>query len=74
MANDALRTVFRGRILKRSIWFAVIVGTILNLINQGDAFLVGEVNVMKALLTYAVPFFVASYGSYSAISDMLTKD
>lgn len=73
MANDVLRTVFSGRILKQSLVVAVVVGTILNIINQGDAFLVGELNVLKALLTYAVPFFVASFGAYSAISDGLTK-
>jgi len=40
---------------KRSIVVAVIVGTTLNLINQGDA-IVGDatINVTKLLLTFAV--------------------
>lgn len=73
MANDALRTVFSGRILKQSIVVAVVVGTILNIINQGDAFMSGEINLLKALLTYTVPFCVASFGAYSAITDGLTR-
>jgi len=74
MSNNALRTVFSGRILKQSIVVAVVVGTILNLINQGHLLLDGEWHLVRALLTYAVPFFVASYGAYSAITDGLTKD
>lgn len=49
---------------KRSLIVAAIVGTILNLINQGDA-IVGDapVNVTKLLLTFAVPYCVATYGA-----------
>lgn len=44
----------------------VIVGTILNLINQGDALRSGgKVNLTKILLTYAVPYCVATYGAVS---------
>jgi hypothetical protein len=51
---------------KRSLIVAVIVGTILNLINQGEA-IVGDapVNVAKLLLTFAVPYCVATYGAVS---------
>ncbi|NUQ17193.1 MAG: nitrate/nitrite transporter NrtS [Sphingomonas sp.] len=43
------------------------VGTLLNLINQGDALWSGNWPVLwKACLTYCVPFAVASYGSYAA--------
>lgn len=42
---------------------AVVVGSILNLINQGDA-IFGEapVEVLKLLLTYTVPYCVYTYG------------
>jgi hypothetical protein len=51
---------------KRSLIVAVIVGTILNLINQGDAIVgVASVNVTKLLLTFAVPYCVATYGAVS---------
>jgi hypothetical protein len=51
---------------RRSLWVAIIVGTILNLINQGDALLAGGgLNIAKLLLTYAVPYCVATYGAVS---------
>jgi hypothetical protein len=51
---------------KRSFIVALIVGTILNLINQGDALLgAAGLNVTKVLLTYVVPYCVATYGAVS---------
>jgi len=51
---------------RRSLVVALIVGTILNLINQGDAlFGDGLVNWTKIGLTFAVPYFVATYGAVS---------
>ncbi len=51
---------------RRSFLVALIVGTILNLINQGDAlFGDGPVNWTKIILTYSVPFCVATYGAVS---------
>lgn len=49
---------------QRSFGVALIVGTILNVINQGDA-LLGEsrVNFFKLVLTFAVPYCVATYGA-----------
>lgn len=66
--RDALRLTFTFPVLKRSIWVGVIVGTMLNLINQGDALVAAaDLVVWKIVLTYFVPFCVASYGSYSAL-------
>ena len=51
---------------RRSFVVALIVGTILNLINQGDALLgSGLVNWVKVGLTFAVPYCVATYGAVS---------
>src|SRR5262249_7143132 len=51
---------------KRSLGVAILVGTVLNLINQGDALLRdGHVDLLKAALTYAVPYCVATYGAVS---------
>ncbi|EFI53074.1 hypothetical protein AfiDRAFT_1061 [Afipia sp. 1NLS2] len=51
---------------RRSFIVALIVGTILNLINQGDAlFGDGRVNWAKIILTFAVPYCVATYGAVS---------
>ena len=51
---------------KRSLVVALIVGTILNLINQGDALVAGaRPNILKLVLTFAVPYAVATYGAVS---------
>jgi hypothetical protein len=51
---------------KRSLGVALIVGTVLNLINQGDAlFGAADLNVTKIILTFAVPYCVATYGAVS---------
>jgi hypothetical protein len=50
----------------RSLWVGLIVGTILNLINQGDALVSGRpLNIAKLMLTYIVPYFVSTYGAVS---------
>ena len=51
---------------RRSLWVALVVGTILNLINQGDALIAGRyIDITKLALTYAVPYFVCTYGAVS---------
>ena len=55
--------------LKRSAIVAVVVGTILTLLNQGDGLLAGQWNnslYWKIPLTYCVPFLVATYGALTA--------
>lgn len=52
---------------RRSFYVALVVGTILNIINQGDAiFGIESVNWLKVLLTYFVPYAVCTYGAVSA--------
>ena len=51
---------------RRSLFVALVVGVILNLINQGDAlFAGGHLNFVKLALTFAVPYCVATYGAVS---------
>jgi len=51
---------------RRSMAVAAIVGSILNLINQGGVlFGAGRVDFTKVLLTFAVPYCVATYGAVS---------
>jgi len=65
---EALRATFGKRQLRRSLLVALVVGTALNAINQGPELLAGHAPVLwKLALTYAVPFCVASYGSYSVL-------
>ena len=64
----ALRTALSGAYFRRSLLVMLVVGSILNAINQGDALLhEGNVNVPKLLLTYLVPFCVATYGAATAL-------
>lgn len=51
---------------RRSFAVALVVGTVLNVINQGDVLLgAGRLNWTKLLLTFAVPYCVATYGAVS---------
>ena len=66
--------VFERGIVRRSFVLAVIVGTILNLINQGDALLAGtHLVAWKILLTYCVPYCVATYGAVTARLDHMKR-
>ncbi|HUT51311.1 MAG TPA: nitrate/nitrite transporter NrtS [Alphaproteobacteria bacterium] len=59
--------IFNPGIVRRSLIVAIIVGTILNLIAQGDFLLDGQpLNFWKICLTYCVPYCVATYGAVSA--------
>jgi hypothetical protein len=52
---------------KRALCVALVVGTVLNLINQGDAIMAGAaLNWLKVGLTYVVPYLVSTHGAVSA--------
>ena len=55
-------------ILIKSFKIALVVGTILNIINQGDKIIsldFEQINHFKSLLTYMVPFMVSAYTALS---------
>ena len=55
-------------ILIKSFKIALIVGTILNFINQGDKLIALDfenINHLKSILTYTIPFIVSSYTAFS---------
>ena len=65
--REALNRTFEWPSLRRSLLVALIIGTLLNTINQGPEVFSGHWPVWwKLVLTYLVPFAVASYGSYAA--------
>ncbi|MEM7021007.1 MAG: nitrate/nitrite transporter NrtS [Pseudomonadota bacterium] len=67
-SQEVLRRVFGRPVMLRSLMVGIVVGTILNAINQGDALLAGAtINWFKVALTYCVPFCVATYGAWSAL-------
>jgi hypothetical protein len=60
------RCAFSDGVPRRSLIVALIVGTILNLVNQGDAMVTGmPLDVVKLVLTYLVPYCVGTYGAVS---------
>jgi hypothetical protein len=63
----ACRCAVSEGVPRRSFYVALVVGTILNVINQGDAILgTGSVDWVKLVLTYFVPYAVCTYGAVSA--------
>jgi hypothetical protein len=74
---DRHRTAIKLGIYRRSGRVALVVGTLLNLINQPQAVFgllcldypaMQSLDVLKALLTFSVPFLVATYGALTAIA------
>jgi hypothetical protein len=60
------RYCFRDGVSRRSAVLSLVVGTILNLINQGDALLAGRpLSPGKLPLTYLLPYCVATCGAVS---------
>lgn len=65
--RDAARRTFAWPSLRRSLLSAVLVGSIVNAINQGPEVLAGGWPVLwKVAFTYIVPFLVVSYGTFAA--------
>ena len=63
----ALRCALSWQIVRRSLLTMLVVGSILNVINQGDTLGSGSAVIWcKLVLTYCVPFCVATFGAYSA--------
>tara|TARA_R110002050_G_scaffold221441_1_gene357276 strand:+ start:57026 stop:57250 length:225 start_codon:yes stop_codon:yes gene_type:complete len=59
-----LEEIITKKVLIRAVKTSLIVGTILNLINQGDVILAldyEQINLGKMALTYSVPFFVSGF-------------
>ncbi len=62
----ACRCAVSDGVPRRSLIVALVVGTVLNVINQGDAMLAGgPIDWTKLLLTFAVPYCVSTYGAVS---------
>jgi hypothetical protein len=56
------------RICGNALRISLVVGTVLNLINQGEQLLAGQgILLSQAALNYMVPFLVASYSGARAL-------
>lgn len=66
-ARGILSLAMGGGVPRRSFYTALVVGSILTGINQGDVVLAGEgPNFFKIGLNYMVPYCVATYGAVTA--------
>ena len=66
-----LRIACSRRIVMNALRIALLVGSVLNLVNQGGAILAGSgVSWLHLVLNYAVPYCVASY---SAARNQMTQ-
>lgn len=69
-APGFLRVAWRADVVRRGLVTAAVVGTILVAINHGDAIVRGDVpvgRVLRIVLTYCVPYAVATWASVQAI-------
>jgi len=71
--TEFLRLCFVRSVLKRAAITACIVGTVLIVINHGDALMQGSVDqnrIFKMILTLIVPYLVSTVSSVSTILSM----
>ncbi|MFQ5514490.1 MAG: nitrate/nitrite transporter NrtS [Myxococcota bacterium] len=69
-APSWLSTALRRDVVLRSLRMAAVVGTLLVVINYADRALVGELgaaDAIKMVLTYLVPYGVATYAAVAAL-------
>lgn len=62
--------------ISRALMVALIIGTVLNLVNSYDVFTEGQFtgrNIMRIILTYITPFCVSLYSSGKAAQQMTGK-
>ncbi len=70
--NAFLQLAWRPEVRVRALKVALVVGTILVLINHINAILAGEVDAgrfFQMVLTYFVPYGVSTYSSVKAIQN-----
>jgi len=68
--RGALRLAFEAAVVRRALGFAVVVGSVLIVINHGDAILTGDVGPgrwLKMGLTVLVPYVVSTLSSVMAM-------
>jgi hypothetical protein len=65
--RSVLALAFSDGIPQRAFIVALTVGSVLNLINQGDALITGRaLDWLKIALTYVVPYCVNTHGAVTA--------
>jgi hypothetical protein len=57
-------------VIGRAVKVALVVGSVLNLVNQGSVLLSGDLasfDALRGLLNFVVPYCVATYGATAAL-------
>ncbi len=68
--SSSLRLATSPDIVRRALWYAVVVGAILIVINHGDALAradLGATRLIKMALTVLVPYAVSTLSSVQAL-------
>lgn len=61
---NTIRAAFTLRIIRSAMTISLVVGTILNFVNQGENILSGQgINWFHLVLNYFVPYCVSSYSA-----------
>jgi hypothetical protein len=67
---DLWRSARRPAIVRRCLRIALVVGTLLSAVNQGDALVAGRLSVatvLRVLANYLIPFVVCNLGAMSSL-------
>jgi hypothetical protein len=67
---DLWRSACRPAVLRRCVVVALVVGTLLSLLNQGDAIIAGRfdrVAMLRIIGNYLIPFVVANLGAMTSL-------
>ncbi|MBO9701278.1 MAG: nitrate/nitrite transporter NrtS [Sporocytophaga sp.] len=72
MQNGFIKFASKPATVKKGLMVSLIVGTVLNVINQGDLFIYQKwesLNFFKLFLTYVTPFLVSVYSTATALQN-----
>lgn len=73
MGTSYLSLAMRGDVVVRAVKVAVVVGTVLGVINHGAAVLGGDMTAARWVMfgvTYLVPYSVSTYSSVGALRNL----
>lgn len=70
--HDWLEIILRRDVIRRSSRVALLVGTVLVLINHGDALITARlttIDIVKIIMTYCIPYCISTYASVLAVME-----
>ncbi len=75
--GEALRLLLSGATARTCVPVALVVGTLLSLVNQGDVIAqgaAGAVTALKVVANVAIPFLTSSTGALLAVRERPARD